>query len=693
MYRINHIIKVAVFVFALPMFSQQEQAQIQLKTYVEKSQIKLRWAVNEPLAWRKANERTFVLERYTLMREGKILDIPEQKVLGEFQIPQTALWEKKIEENDYAAVIGQALFGETFEMDLSKSNNPIEGISNKSQEVEQRFSFALMAADMDFDIACFVGWGYTDTNIRSNEKYLYKIFLKEDPTKPILSITEGISLADTSQVTQLPEPLDFMVFFKDKAALLSWNHTLLQDVYNTYFIERSDDGGSTFKPVSSLPLSALTQSERPSQYTMHQDSLPYNNYTYHYRMRGKNIFGEYGPYSQVLTGQGKEELTNTAQLVFSDIAQDETVLLRWEYPQHKEHNVKHFELLHAPTNTPEAFKVIQSNIKPSQRSIVTKSITPANYFKIRTVSISGNQTDSFSVLVQADDSTPPNQVEELKGAIDSLGRVRLFWKQNNELDLEGYHIFRKENANEEMTRITPQAITNNFATDTIQLTNLNNKVWYYVTATDLRKNQSQPSRVLELTKPDKIIPLSPIFTHHTTDNLGRVVLQWQQSSSDDVESYHLYRAENEQWNEIFKIKAGKATYEYKDDKVEAGKTYTYMLKAQDKSRLWSNPSPTIRVKAPSSAKLDRGIRQLKAHRSSSGIALQWEEAHPNIAYIDVYRKINDEKPTLWRTVKQGVTQLQDTALDATTVEYQFKTVTIDKKVLKIEKIIVTQQNN
>lgn len=693
MCRINYIVILIVFVFSLPAFSQQEQAQIQLKVYVEKSQIKLRWAVDEPLAWRKANAHTFVLERHTLMRGGELLDTPERKVLGEFQIPQTALWEKKVEENDYAAIIAQALFGEAFEMDLSHSNNPIEGIFNKSQEMEQRFSFALMAADMDFEVACFVGWGYTDTDIRSNEKYLYKIFLKEDSTKPFLSITEGLALADTSQITQLPEPLDFIAFFKDKAVLLSWNHALLQDVYNTYFIERSDDGGNTFTPISSLPLSALNQSDRPSQYTMHQDSLPRNNYTYYYRMRGKTIFGAYGPYSEVLTGQGKEALTNTAQLVFSDIAQDETILLRWEYPQNQEYSLKCFELLHAPVNTPEAFKVIQSDIKPSQRSIVTKSITPANYFKIRSISISGEHTDSFATLVQADDSTPPNQVVELKGAIDSLGIVRLSWKRNTELDLEGYHVFRKENTDEEMTRITPQAIITNFVIDTVQLTNLNNKVWYYVTATDLRKNQSQPSSILELTKPDKIIPVPPTFTHQATDNLGRVLLQWQQSSSDDAMSYHLYRAENELWSEIFKADAGKATYEYKDDKVEAGKTYSYMLKTQDKSRLWSNPSPVVRVKAPSVAKVDRGIRQLKAHQSRGGITLRWEEVHPNIAYTDVYRKINDEKPTLWRTVKQGVTQLQDPALDATTVEYQFKTVTTDKKVLKIEKITVTLRNN
>lgn len=678
------------FLWVLPLFAQQE-AQIRLKTSVETNQVKLRWAVDDPLAWQKSTDRTFVLERYTLLRSGEFLETPEKKVLGEFKVPQAALWKQKVEESDYAAIIAQALFGETFETDFSKNTNPIEGIYNKSQEIQQRFSFALMAADLDFETACFTGWGFVDTQINSNEKYLYKIFLKEDTAKKPLLLKEGLSVADASQKTDLPSPAEFLVLFKNKIALISWNYTMLQDVYNAYFIERSDDGGKSFVEISSLPVSALQQTQNPSPYTLYQDSLPQNNKIYHYRLRGKTIFGNYGAYSEALAGEGKATIKNVAQIVFSDIAQDETILLRWEFPKAEEHNVKYFEILHAPENNQQAFQVIRSEIAPSQRSIVVKSRTPSNYFKIRTVSASDESAESFPVLVQPADDTPPQQVQELKGVIDTLGLVHLSWKPNSEPDLEGYHIFRKEKENEEMTRITPQAIWQHSLVDTVQLANLNSKVWYYVTATDIRKNQSVPSQMLMLIKPDKVIPIAPLFEGITTDNLGRIVLRWEKSFSDDAESYHLFRQENGEWKEIFKtIGKNKDIFEYKDDTVEAGKTYSYMLKVQDKSGLWSKPSPVARQKATLSTKYDRGIHRIKYKQNAKGVTLRWEEMHPNLAYIDIYKKINDGQLSLWRTLKKGITQTDDQPLESNTVEYIFRPVTTDNKVLKTETLKLTR---
>ena len=688
--------QIVILLFSLPLLSQQRQdlAHIRLKTHVEANQIKLRWAVDMPLAWQKSVKRTFILERYTLLRSGTLLDTPEQKVLGEFTVPQAIHWQQKVEDNDYAAIIAQALFGETFETDLSKNNNPIEGIFNKSQDIQQRFSFALMAADLDFNTACFAGWGFVDTEIRPDEKYLYKIFLKDDPSQPFLQLEEGLSVADASQKGTLPAPVEFLVLFKDKKALVSWNYALLQDTYNTYFVERSDDGGKTFKEVSTLPIMALQQTQIPSQYTVYQDSLPENHQIYHYRLRGKNIFGSYGTYSEVLSGEGKETLQDIAQIVFSDIAQDQTILLRWEYPQSEEHKITHFELLHAPDNDPQAFRVINSNVARTQRKIVVKSLSSSNYFKLRTVGLSGEQSDSFPVLVQTDDQTPPKQVQALQGVIDTLGQVHLSWKANIEPDLEGYHVFRKEKLTEEMTRITAQAIVQTHLTDTVQLTNLNDKVWYYVTATDMRKNQSQPSTLLELVKPDKVIPIAPLFKTINTDDLGRIVLQWERSFSEDVKSYHIFREENGSWQEIFAINAekNKELYEYKDENVASSKVYAYMLKAFDKGGLWSKESPVVYQKATLSARHNKGVHRIKARQNAKGVILHWEEIHPELSYTDIYKKINNGQPMLWRSIPKGTTQTEDEPLESDTVEYLFKSVTTDRKVLKVEKLILNRKN-
>lgn len=105
-----------IFVFG---FSQERQEKttiphIRLKADSKKDQISLRWAIDEPLAWRNANKTGFQLKRYTLMRDGKLLQNPEEKDLGIFLPAQEKDWMKIVEKNDNAAIVAQSLFGETF---------------------------------------------------------------------------------------------------------------------------------------------------------------------------------------------------------------------------------------------------------------------------------------------------------------------------------------------------------------------------------------------------------------------------------------------------------------------------------------------------------------------------------------------------------------------------------------------------
>ena len=155
-----------------------------------------------------------------------------------------------------------------------------------------------------------------------------------------------------------------------------------------------------------------------------------------------------------------------------------------------------FEFLHSETDGQNTYKVVQKNISRNQRSIVTKNITPSNYFKIRAIG-DNNQTESFSILVQLYDDTPPAVPVGLTGKIDSTGIVRLEWKANTEKDLGGYHVFRGVQKGEEMMRLTPEMITQNTFEDKVALENLNSKVYYYVVSLDKRKNQFQPSEIIE----------------------------------------------------------------------------------------------------------------------------------------------------------------------------------------------------
>lgn len=489
---------------------------IRLKVDEKKDRISLRWAVDEPIAWQKANKIGFSLKRFTLSRDGKVLPKAEEKDLGIFKPASENEWKKVVEKNDNAAIVAQSLFGDSFEVEMGEKQGKLEGVVNKSQEVEQRFAYALMAADLDFEVAKLAGWAYTDSNVKSNERYLYTISI--NTSEGTLLVQKGDALAAVSSTHELPKPLDFIGIFKDKTVTLSWEYLQLRDTYTAYYVEKSQDGAS-FKSLGDLPVMNMNDNDgRQVQGMTFVDSLAQNNSTFSYRIRGKTIFGDYGPYSDVVSGVGKKSLEATPRISDFMIDENEEIKLEWEFPQEDEKNIASFELLHSETDLQNTYKVIKNKIPVSSRSIITKSLAPSNYYKIQAIGKAGDKRESFSVLAQPNDTTPPQTPLQFEGKIDSLGVAHLKWKANAEKDLEGYHVFRGIQKGDELVRVTPQAITKNHFEDKVVLENLNSKVYYYVTATDIRKNQSPPSIILELEKPDKVKPQTPVFTEYKLED-------------------------------------------------------------------------------------------------------------------------------------------------------------------------------
>lgn len=682
-------------------FSQQKTdtatlPKIRLKTGIKKNEISLRWAVDEPLSWQKANKIGFSLKRYTLMRDGKLLQNPEEKDLGKFRPAPEQEWIKLIDKNDNAAIIAQSLFGENFEVEMGESPNQIQSIINKSQEVEQRFAYALMAADLDFDMAKMAGWGYTDTDVKANERYLYTISIdsNQQNNREIISIEQGNAVASTAEYSELPKPLDFIGIFRDKIVTLSWEYLQLRDIYTSYFIEKSENG-SSFTPLNQLPVMNMNDKEgRATQGMIFVDSLANNNQQFSYRIRGKTIFGDFGPYSEIISGQGRQGLEANPIIKNFDINQNEDITIEWEFPKEAEKDIISFQLLHSETDIPNTYQVVKDKIPTQERRLITKSISSSNYFKIKALGNSGEKQESFAILVQPNDTTPPETPSHFKGRIDSLGVVHLEWKPNTEKDLEGYHIFRGIQKGDEMVRITPQAIINNFYEDNVVLENLNSKVYYYITATDKRKNQSPPSVILELEKPDKVKPQAPVFTEYKLEDNGSITLHWLKSYSNDVAIHQLFRqskeGQDQSWKMIYETKEIKPQYTFTDKEVTADASYNYYLLAIDKSKLVSDKSLEISLKSHRFAPVSV-LNNLSGsvNKDKKRIELIWKITGKNISEILIYRKKGNEKPTLWGTLSGAQNFIEDSNIQVgNTYTYLIKPMLQNNQVAKMEQITI-----
>ncbi|MCY0976641.1 hypothetical protein PGH12_05690 [Chryseobacterium wangxinyae] len=696
----KYLFSFCFLVISIFVFSQEKQDKaiiphIRLKADSKKDHISLRWAVDEPLAWQKANKTGFQLKRYVLMRDGKLLQKPEEKDLGIFKPASETEWEKVVEKNDNAAIVAQSLFGDTFEVEIGEKQGKLEGVINKSQETDQRFAYALMAADLDFEVAKLAGWAYTDKDVKPNERYLYTVTINQNTQSGTMVMVEkGDAVASVSANTELPKPLDFIGIFKDKTVTLSWEYLQLRDTYTSYYVEKSENG-SAFKSLGDLPVMNMNDADgRQAQGMTFVDSLAQNNSKFSYRIRGKTIFEDYGPYSDAVSGEGKKSLETTPRISNFNIAEDETITINWEFPQEAEKDIVSFELLHSETDLENTYKVVKNRIPVNSRGLVTKSLAPSNYYKIQAIGKNKDKRESFSVLAQPNDATPPEIPIEFKGKIDSLGVVHLQWKANTEKDLEGYHIFRGIQKGDEMVRITPQAISKNMYKDNVVLENLNSKVYYYLTATDIRKNQSKPSIILELEKPDKVKPQSPVFTEYKLEEDGKITLHWLRSYSDDVALHQLYRQDKDgtdkSWKMIYETKDIQSDFIYTDKNVEPDKRYVYYLLAIDKNKLKSDKSPEITLRS-NSFEAQSVLTNLSgsANRNKKQIELIWKVDNKDVGEILVYRQKGTEKPTLWGTLTGSQNFLEDKSVQTgNSYSYLLKPMLKNNQVTKTEKITI-----
>jgi len=659
---------------------------VRLLSRAQEKQILLRWAVDEALTWKKTNTSGFVLEKYLFSKNGKRL--PEALKIWSKSIKAAPLetWQEIVENNDYAAIIAQAIYGESF--NVEGSQGALADIVNMVQENDQRFSFALLAADMNFEAATKAGWGYTDNDVKPNETYAYKI--KSALSKEELDIKSSAVLAGINDYEPLPAPIDLQGIFGDKNVIIIWEYALFKSVYTSYNLERSEDG-KNFVPVSKEPLVNLNDKPNaPAKRMYYIDSLAQNDKNYFYRVNGVSPFGEKGSYSDTIKGQGKPLVPFTPRISdFKFTKNENEVEIMWEFPIEGELITEKFQLNQSEKDS-GPYRLVVDNIPVSQRELIFSELEPSNYFTITAVGKTPKQQKtSFSKLIQPIDSIAPAIPIALEGEIDSLGVATFHWKANIEKDFLGYRIFRGFTEKEEPSQLTVSPIPSNQFIDTVEVKNLNAKVYYQVVAVDKRFNHSNKSEVLILEKPDIIPPTAPVFSNYKVEK-GEVILSWINSSEEGAT--HILSRKNMTddtlWEEIYKNTD--TTQSFTDKKVEVDKTFRYAIKAIDKSGLTSLPSTmlTISVIDLRPPALIKEIN-FNVYRADNSIELFWRASDDLISEYTIYKQENAKDPTTWRIVPVHIKRLVDTAVSPNArYTYHIRATLTNGKYSQVKKVAV-----
>jgi uncharacterized protein len=657
--------------------STTEKAKLFGVAAVVKNNILLRWAPTTEQAWLALNKYGYVVERYTVTRDNKFLQKPERRTIKGLIKPLPLKdWDTTILiKDDYAAVIAQTLYGERLEMIMQdKDKGSIQSLVGTSTEKKQRFAMAMYAADHSFKAAQMAGLAWHDKNVKKNEKYLYRIYspipaseLKIDTAKVFIGLEDEKSLPKPSEI--LPEP-------GDKNVNLAWEFDNFREYYGSYYVERSDDGGTSFHKIADRPVTKLTGTDEASSNgsIFYSDTLTNNETEYKYRIAGVTIFDEVGPYSDIVTVKGITKIETAPHITGAKNVADGKGILEWQVEDSVVKHFKYFEL-NSAVLAEGPYRVIKTNISTMERSVTLDSVSSdAAYLTLTAVAKEGENKVSMPYLLQAEDSMPPAIPQGLKGTIDSNGVVKLSWIDNTDKDIKGYKLYKSYVQGQELTPMIDTVCYNNNFSDTVQIKNLNSKIYYSIRAVDKRYNQSEYAPILVVTKPDVIPPTQPVFKEFNFEDTA-VVINWINSYDADLMFTKLLKknlsSDANEWELVKQFEKNKNTV-YIDRTCKGGDSYAYTLVSIDSSNLSSAPALPLTVQIPKA--FDKSAikkLEIEVDRDKRNITLTWSiVTKQSVSQVELYRGTDKEKISLYKVLDANELTFVDDDLKINT-KYQY----------------------
>lgn len=623
-------------------YAQQKlTSEIRGRAEIQSNRILLRWIPTDAESWALLNKYGVRLERLTVSRSGTVLNKPEVRILANILKPmETDKLKELAGKYPMGAVIAQAIFGEDFEISLGES--PLSKAIALDEARQQRYLFSLYAADLCFPVAKEVGWGWEDTDIRDNERYLYRITPLVPKKKR--SITQGAIFAVPSDTTKLVSPMGVSVQCSEAGAQLTWDYNTLSYLYSAYFVERSEDG-IHFKQISELPVTRMADTDKnPYAPITYLDSIPLGK-TIYYRVVGVTPFGSRGNYSSVVSGIAYPELKAAPMITSSRFDSLGGADITWEFDDKSEDLISCFNILHSTDE--KHYDILALGISSQSRKYHIEKINKHIYYKVEAKAKQGAYTQSLPVLIQPIDSVPPAIPKGLKAHIDSLGAVHLSWDANHDADIYGYRLYRGQTKGEELIPITDIAIRETYYTDSVSLNNLNDKVYYALTSLDERYNQSEQCQTIEVSKPQTIPPTAPVITKGIAE-AGRNIIEWVSGGETQLAGYIIARTDvDDKTKQRAQRIDNPKTTAYEDNDVESGKTYQYQVMAYSANQQCSSLSSPVKVK---SLKEENGNDVVKFDLEilPEGIVIKWNIPYKDILSVTLYKLDETNTKFLYR---------------------------------------------
>ena len=419
--------------------------------------IKIRWAPLDYESWQYGLDSGYRIERFSLKRFGDTLSLSDRiashVILDSLIFPISENeWEPLADNDDKAGVVAGAIYGEDFEVDSLDGSNILKAYS-LTVEKENRYNYCMFGADQDFDIALNAGMGFIDSSTVIGYTYMYLI--SANGSNILLPWCRALVVIERDSINTLPQIPSINHISGDSTTQIFWNKKLVTEFFTSYVVERSDDGGASFSVRNSLPLVHTSQSNFAKGVAVFVDSLPSNDITYVYQVRGRSPFGELGPPSDTIHIKGKPGPLNVFPHIIDVLENVPGELdVTWNFPDSNEVDILGFNIYRSETRHGQFELLNQNFIHAQKRNYKDRTILPSNYYVVEAVDINDHSMKSLAELGQLNDTIPPAAPINITHEILESGQIKLSWSKNTEDDLRGYRVFTANHPDAEFSQLT-----------------------------------------------------------------------------------------------------------------------------------------------------------------------------------------------------------------------------------------------
>ena len=273
----------------------------------------LRWAPSDPLLWRAYNDAGYVIERMEITPKMTTRPVREKLNAAPIKPWTLAEWKARARHSDTTAAVAATLLYGKSNIPTLKPHNPanttdvdLGAAFNQKYAQENRFSMALLIADNNAFVAQGLGLRFVDKTAQKGKTYLYSVHALTNPS--VVKSDSAAVLINTNHLQAMVPMPEIRYKEEDRKVTFHWSRTFSNAYFSAYYIERSEDGGKTYKRRNNKPfVQPLSGGSQANDQIVFTDSLQQNYKKYFYRITGITPFGDLGQPSPAMSVMGVDK--------------------------------------------------------------------------------------------------------------------------------------------------------------------------------------------------------------------------------------------------------------------------------------------------------------------------------------------------------------------------------------------------